>query len=322
MTDNKPAFLGIGAHKAGTSWLYTQLAKHPDVYMPPKKEIHFFDRSPQYLSPNTLAVSSPILRLLTSDKWDISTRIKDLLRIVKYTLARDFDTANWYKKWSFGYCDEDWYRDLFSHTRGVKTCGEITPDYSMLKPEDVSIIKAINPDMKFIFMLRNPVERAWSMIRYGSGRGRLEVNLASTDEIIYALQQPGVILRGDYEKTLDTYLQQFDSSQFLVCFYDAIKHNPTGLMNDIAKFLQVDPFPQGAINATKRVNASKPRPMPNIVREYLLETYAPSIERISESFGSYASLWQGSKIPVLSGNVNNDFGSADNSLKLPPTVHP
>lgn len=42
----KPNFLGIGAQKSGTTWLYDILVNHPEVYMPrDKKEIHFFDNN-------------------------------------------------------------------------------------------------------------------------------------------------------------------------------------------------------------------------------------------------------------------------------------
>ena len=40
-----PTFLGVGVPRAGTTWLHTWLADHPDVYMPARrKEIRFFDR--------------------------------------------------------------------------------------------------------------------------------------------------------------------------------------------------------------------------------------------------------------------------------------
>jgi hypothetical protein len=37
-----PSFIGIGAQRAGTSWLYNCLRDHPEIYMP-QKEVHFFD---------------------------------------------------------------------------------------------------------------------------------------------------------------------------------------------------------------------------------------------------------------------------------------
>lgn len=40
-----PTFLGVGVPRAGTTWLHTWLADHPDVYMPTRrKEIRYFDR--------------------------------------------------------------------------------------------------------------------------------------------------------------------------------------------------------------------------------------------------------------------------------------
>jgi hypothetical protein len=39
-----PTFLVVGAMRAGTTSLSRLLGSHPDVYMPPRKEIHFFDR--------------------------------------------------------------------------------------------------------------------------------------------------------------------------------------------------------------------------------------------------------------------------------------
>src|SRR5436189_2997752 len=39
-----PDFVCIGAHKAGSTWLYQQLDSHPDFWMPPVKELHYFDQ--------------------------------------------------------------------------------------------------------------------------------------------------------------------------------------------------------------------------------------------------------------------------------------
>ena len=36
-------FVGIGAAKAGTSWLADYLAGHPEVALSPIKELHYFD---------------------------------------------------------------------------------------------------------------------------------------------------------------------------------------------------------------------------------------------------------------------------------------
>lgn len=39
-------FLGIGVQKGGTTWLYHQLARHPQVTFPRGKEVHYWDTAP------------------------------------------------------------------------------------------------------------------------------------------------------------------------------------------------------------------------------------------------------------------------------------
>jgi hypothetical protein len=40
---HQPDFLGIGGQKCGTTWLDSMLRQHPDVGLPRRKEVHFFD---------------------------------------------------------------------------------------------------------------------------------------------------------------------------------------------------------------------------------------------------------------------------------------
>lgn len=37
-----PTFIGIGAQRAGTTWVHACLAQHPEIYMTRPKELHFF----------------------------------------------------------------------------------------------------------------------------------------------------------------------------------------------------------------------------------------------------------------------------------------
>jgi hypothetical protein len=44
VTNHRPEFLGLGAQKAATSWIHACLSEHPQVFMPGRKELHFFSR--------------------------------------------------------------------------------------------------------------------------------------------------------------------------------------------------------------------------------------------------------------------------------------
>lgn len=40
-----PKFIGIGAQRAATTWIHDCLCRHPDLYLPDVKEVHFFDEN-------------------------------------------------------------------------------------------------------------------------------------------------------------------------------------------------------------------------------------------------------------------------------------
>ncbi len=46
-----PTFLVIGAEKSGTTWLYEQLRRHPDIFIPLVKELHYFNKRNSNLEP-------------------------------------------------------------------------------------------------------------------------------------------------------------------------------------------------------------------------------------------------------------------------------
>lgn len=284
--------------------------------MPPRKELHYFDRSQHYASPNRLTTSSPIQRLIGSNPWERQKMWADIKMIMHSVKKRNIHKTIWWSKWTFGFYNDGWYRKLFSLPAPCKACGEITPSYSMLDTDDVERIKAFNPNMKLIFLIRNPIERAWSAIRFNAHISS-KFNLDSEDEIISALKQPGMTLRGNYERTIDAYLKYFNTSQFLVCFYDAIIFDPLGLMAAITDFLEITPFDKSAVDNATRINPSPAYKLPVKIKEYLGETYTPMINRIAEKFGSYATRWIGSK-----NSIEKAPSSKSQSIQFPPSFHP
>ena len=56
MDVRRPAFIGIGAGRSGTTWLWRMLRRHPRIFLPPRKEIHYFNdvgyEGPEVQNPN------------------------------------------------------------------------------------------------------------------------------------------------------------------------------------------------------------------------------------------------------------------------------
>lgn len=309
-----PAFLGIGAQKAGTSWLHQHLLTHPEVWVPPQKELHYFDRSTAYPSPNDLATSSPFARLLGAQPWERPQLWDGCGKLVLALRARNPDRVTWVLRRYFGHYGDRWYQSLFHEAAAAAVTGEITPAYAILEPHDVARMHALNPSLRLILMLRHPVDRAWSAIRFAIHKGRPYAATEPADRIIQRLRWPAMRTRGDYERTLDVYLEHFDRRQVLIGFYDAITADARGLLDDVAAFLGIAPFTDAMIDSGTRVNPSVQAEMPAPVREFLVETYTPMIERLAERLGSYAAQWHtGETVSPTRDGV---------ATTLRPTVHP
>src|SRR5687768_5412221 len=104
-------FLVMGAQKSGTTALAYFLMQHPEIYMPPDKEVHFFDND----------------------------------RLFRGRSAVDYRA----------------YHNALNVPPGARMVGEATPIYMYWKPAPKRI-KQYNPVTKMIFILRNPIDRAYS----------------------------------------------------------------------------------------------------------------------------------------------------------------
>src|SRR6266404_7759450 len=130
----RPDFLCVGAHKGGTTWLYQQLDSHPDFWMPPLKELHYFDQ-------------------LSRIQRSSSSRCRDE-RDLRFLESMNSLSAK-------PYMDLEHYARLFE-PKGPLLSGDISPNYSTLSNEVIRRIVEYFPSLKVIFLARDPVERMWS----------------------------------------------------------------------------------------------------------------------------------------------------------------
>ena len=183
------------------------------------------------------------------------------------------------------YHDEgsDFYiNTYFSGINSEKMAGEATPTYFLL-PFVVPRIKAFNPEMKFIFCLRNPVERTfsgWSM-RMNNGTEHLSFqqalleNLKQRETVRFeteseAKEWAADMLRSDrleetgfrtylegslYAFNLKQYLQHFPLSQMKIIFLDDLKKDMEGTLKEVFTFLNVDN--QYVVQDTEQKNTYK-----------------------------------------------------------------
>ncbi len=177
-------FLGIGAQKCGTTWLYERLLRHPRLGFPAGKEVHF-----------------------------------------------------WNARYQQGI---DWYRRLFPDEPGRKQ-GEITPAYAILPPQRIAEIRRFQPRLRIVYLIRNPIERAWSSALMALGRAEMTLDEASDQWFIDHFHSAGSMMRGDYERCLRNWYGIFEPERILVLRYDDIAADPLNLLSRCCHHIGVDP---------------------------------------------------------------------------------
>ena len=191
--------------------------------------------------------------------------------------------------------DDAWYHTLFSLAPPDKVAGEITPAYSMLPTAGVEHMMAINPAVKLILLLRHPVERAWSGVRFDLRR----TWFTDHDEAPDDAQLRKMVFKGNnrrrtaYRSIVETYRATVPEAQLLIAFYDDIVERPDQLLEDVAAYIGVDPtrFKRAKPDGNPRPNAAPPVRMPDGLREELHATYLPDIEWLVANVAGVPRSW-------------------------------
>lgn len=216
----KPNFLIVGAAKAGTTSLANYLNQHPDIFIPEAKELRFFVK-------DTILKTNPKDPLLEG--------------ILKSSVL-----------------DEDDYFALFQ--RKEKLLGEASVHYLYHYEEAIPKIKKYLGDIPIIIVLRNPVDRAISNIRY-----LYQSHKSSTIEGEIALEKNRkedgfnafwyYTELGLYYNQVKQYLNHF--SKVKVLFYEDLKNKPDYFFKEALTFLEVqhiDLSKYNSFNATIHPN--------------------------------------------------------------------
>ncbi len=277
-----PDFIGIGAQKAGTTWLHHNLQAHPGIWMPKEKELHYFDEK--------VKQEGGLLQRLRGDRpldkrWRRQAKSR-LQRVPQGPFAQDL---GWDLRYFLGTPGDGWYASLFE-PGGGKVTGEATPDYAILGKDEVAHVHEIMPGAKIVFMMRSPLERPWSAMDMRT-RFRGESIEEIRDKKFYRrFDARGSRLRTVYSRTLETWGSFYPEERIFVGFLEDVHLFPDRLLGELYDFLGVDPDfrPPGM---EQRVHVRSVDRVPAEPMAYLARLYREEMEGLNERFGGYASFW-------------------------------
>ena len=305
-SDNHINFIGIGAQKSGTSWLYARLNELEEFSLPPIKELHYFDRFSTVYGKSNLLQEASLQKRLINLKWT-----KTALNVL-FKNRKDSRKFRWLIKWYFSNYNESWYLSLFDNCKGIT--GEISPSYAAIDKDGIKRMHDLVPHVKIIFIIRNPIERAWSQYRsFISEREPLDkewdryksslsvkgsnslidsVGTLEDEKIIQFLNHDFQHLRSSYIQTLENYVKYYKKEQILIGFFDAIEEQPKQFLKEIVGFVGGnEKMVTRLTNLDLKTNVSYSTVAPEKISLFLKKKYQSLIAELSDKFGGYCSKW-------------------------------
>lgn len=196
-----PTFIIGGAPKSGTTALWYYLNAHPDVNLGKNKEIRFFSNVNKGALSTGLTTFGPIRPGLYS---------KGL----------------------------KWYESFFDDSKQYKAYGEASTHYFSAH-DSASLIKKDIPNVKLIFMLRDPVARLyshyWEEYKMGIDMPDFETMVKNNHP---RFQWYSFI--SSYKVNLERFLLNFSEHQILVLIMDDLKNSPNDVFRSVCNFLNID----------------------------------------------------------------------------------
>ncbi len=153
------------------------------------------------------------------------------------------------------YKGEDWYSNLYSAPQGEQLTIDCTPTY-INSIQSLERILAHNPNAKFSFGVRNPIERAfsgyWHVRRLGHINYKFE-DILDTYVWFRAWVEPGLI-----SNHVAWLTKHVGAENIIPIYFDDLQKNPEPILKNLYEFLKIDPsFTPETL--TKKVNVARPQ---------------------------------------------------------------
>lgn len=217
-----PLIVGIGAQKAGTSWLSQMLGQHPQVWTTPFKETHFFNY--RFIEGHRYWIAWHYRQKPNEIRARYQRRGEVIPPEMDSYLTRVATAPDMYS--------DEWYQRIFQPAPGDTLPLDVTPEFSTIPEQGVEFVANMLPQSRFLYLIRDPADRAASQLRMNLSREKRHP--ATLDDWMKEVANPVLEDRGDYEAYVPRWRQHV-GNRLLVLPYGRIKSDPRGLLADVER---------------------------------------------------------------------------------------
>lgn len=194
-----------------------------------------------------MTVSNPDSREGRLPDWLIIGAMKAATSSLHRYLAEHPDIAtstpkelNFFTEPKYSELGIQWYRQQFGDPPGARTAGESSVNYTKCHehPGVAARIHRHVPDVKLVYVLRDPIKRIEShwVHAVGAGRWRGDFHSAVADP-----ESSTMVQTSRYWMQLEQYLTLFGPEQIRIVSYEALSNEPQRTVAEVLEFIGLDP---------------------------------------------------------------------------------
>lgn len=281
----------VGATKAGTSWLYDHLARHPECYLRSVKELHYFDPPESGLPRMQMRANQSEIARLTARLSDVGPDQAVRMR------RRIADMTAWNAVLDRGMDDLDAYRGYLTDGRtSQRLVADVTPSYALLPVPTLRRMAEVAAEVRILYLMRDPVARLWSHVRMLAEReakpGQDLCALAAA-RMDRALSGDDLYFggRGDYRSSLDRLRAALQPAHLLAMFTEDLMTAP-GLAR-LWAWLGIGP---GPVDFENRVHEGVRLPLSATHRDRARKVLRAQYDYAASTFPTLPSAWSANMI--------------------------
>lgn len=267
----KPQIVGIGAQKAGTSWLSQMLGQHPRVWTTPFKEVQFFNH--RFIPGHQYWIGWHY----RTKPEEIRARFRRRGEVIRPAMDAYLDAIATHPQ-SF---TDDWYKQVFAPAPRGSRPMDVTPEYSTLPPEGVDFVARFLPNARFLYLIRDPVDRAISQLKMNLLREKRRP--ANEADWLAEAANPVLQDRGDYAAYIPRW-QEAVGERLLILPYGRIAAEPDALLAEVERFLGLPEW-EYRNTATRVFATPEGIEVPSATKAALREILNPQYAFLRNAFG-------------------------------------
>jgi len=284
MIDN--LFLSVGAMKAGTTWLYEQLKKHPEIHFTPEKEIHYFANKVGI--ENQLSHRNRILKLKDVMQKNANGNAK--------FISQNLDEISWYAGYAHNTdISNEWYENLFKQNPSKAFCADFSNLYCQMDTDGWDNVRKVAKNVKVIYTLRDPLERLWSHYKFhmkwvNREDEALEAGFEHFKEL---LDKHFFWINAEYVKNYELLKLSLKDDELMILYFEDFRERPIEMLNEVQKFLGIEEIAPEQSQLDKKVNKTKSFSLEPEWRNHILKKLEPVYRDLKksglhhDSWGSY-----------------------------------